>query len=95
MANDEIRFGVTTKRSLAVRSLVAAREVVMRHGSEERRERIELYFSGSEATSTPEDIMGLQSEVIAGLAEIIDTRLTPRPRGRPRKDSPRDEPAQV
>ena len=91
MANEEIRFGVTTRRSLAVGSLLAAKETVMRHAPEERRERIELYFSGT--PSTPEDIMGLQSEVIAGLAEIIDAKLTPRPRGRPRKHPPQDEPA--
>ncbi len=88
MLGDDVRFGVTTKRSLTVDSLLAAREMIKRHASKERRERIELYFSGSEATATPEDIMALQSEIIAGLAEILEERIrasAPRPRGRPRK----------
>lgn len=88
MANDDVRFGVTTKRSLTVGSLLAARDMVKRHATEERRQRIDNYFSGSDATATPEDIMALQSEIIAGLAEILEERIrasAPRPRGRPRK----------
>ena len=44
MANDDVRFGVTTYPQLVKLALEDARAVVLLLGSPERKERLDLYF---------------------------------------------------
>lgn len=84
MANDDVRFGVTTYPQVEKQALEDARAVVMLLGSPERKERLDLYFREPAQRQSP----ALAAELLAGLAEIIKTQHeanAPRPRGRPRK----------
>ncbi len=71
-------------------ALESARAVVMEHGSEERKERLSLYFPTTPPPRMQVEFAAFSAELIAGMADITREHAeanAPRPRGRPRKDA--------
>lgn len=78
--------------AMALTNTNMARTIVEAHGSDERRERIGMYFPTTPSMTRDQvRYMAYQAELIAGLAEMYETLVSQpaapkRGLGRPRKD---------
>ena len=71
-------------QDMALDALAGVRALVEEHASEERKARLQTYFTPAPAPRRELEHAAYTAELMAGLSEIV-AKTAPRKRGRPRK----------